>query len=116
MAFLVGELAARLTADDKPLLGKLRGAKKEGSSTAQAVSREFSRIGKAATSQIASIDELTKHIEYLTAQRNKATSTAAVRSYNREIQDLTKKKQDLQQEGVKVEQTTSRMNNAFRVG
>ena len=113
MAFDVGTLQATLTADDRQLDRALRNVRRNGEQTARNISRSFEA---SFSDPIPSINELQERIQHLRRLRADANDTVAIESYNREIQDLTQKKRNLETQGTRVEQSTNRLNNAFRVG
>lgn len=113
MSFLIGELAARLTADDKPLLGKLKGARQEGASTARAIGKGFSDASMSIKEEMYFLD---REIKWLEKERKKLYDPEKIKSYTRELEELTERKKELQRQGKEVENTTTRMNKAFQMG
>src|SRR5690625_7115986 len=116
MAFQVGEIEAKITADSSSFVRHISRSERQGESFAQkmqgvmaSVSRtvtgESGKIAAAIDGEISSIDELSERIERLEQLRRGANDPAKVESYTNEIRQLTRSEEhtsELQSRGQLV--------------
>src|SRR5690625_2584763 len=127
MAFQVGEIEAKITADSSSFVRHISRSERQGESFAQkmqgvmaSVSRtvtgESGKIAAAIDGEISSIDELSERIERLEQLRRGANDPAKVESYTNEIRQLTRETGRLKAEQERRERVQRRMNTLMRTG
>src|SRR5690625_5076148 len=127
MAFQVGEIEAKITADSSSFVRHISRSERQGESFAQkmqgvmaSVSRtvtgESGKIAAAIDGEISSIDELSERIERLEQLRRGANDPAKVESYTNEIRQLTRETGRLKAEQERRERVQRRMNTLRRTG
>ena len=127
MAFQVGEIEAKITADSSSFVRHVSRSERQGESFAQkmqgvmaSVSRtvtgESGKIAAAIDGEISSIDELSERIERLEQLRRGANDPAKVESYTNEIRQLTRETGRLKAEQERRERVQRRMNTLMRTG
>src|SRR5690625_6966070 len=127
MAFEVGEIQAKITADNSGFMSSVTQCERKGDSfsdkmqgvmrsVSQTFAGESGKISAAIDGEISSIDELSERIERLEQLRRGANDPAKVESYTNEIRQLTRETGRLKAEQERREQVQRRKNPLMRTG